>query len=88
VGCDERYDFEINKKKKDKGVRLEEEKRIDEKKVVDVKENKIKKGEIGKVLKKDEKDIIENVEKMDEIGLEEMEKYMEDNRVYLILIQP
>ncbi len=86
VGCADRSAYDLSQHTKSTGVRLVAEKKLPEPKTIDVVEVVAIKGAVGKSFKKEAKDIMEALSKLEPAAVVEVEESLKNNGKYVLEI--
>lgn len=86
VGCADRSAYDLSQHTKSTGVRLVAEKKLAEPKTIDVVEAVANKGTVGKAFKKEAKEIMDVLSKLDHATLEQVEESLKSNGSYSLAI--
>ena len=86
VGCADRSAYDLSQHTKSTGVRLVAEKKLPEPKTIDVLEAVANKGAVGKSFKKEAKDIMEALSKLEPAAVVEVEESLKNNGKYVLTI--
>ena len=86
VGCADRSAYDLSQHTKSTGVRLVAEKKLPEPKTIDVLEAVANKGAVGKSFKKEAKDIMEALSKLEPAAVVEVEESLKNKGKYVLTI--
>lgn len=84
VGCADRSAYDLSQHTKSTGVRLVAEKKLPEPKTIDVVEAVANKGAVGKAFKKEAKEIMEALSKLEPAAVEAVEESLKANGKYVL----
>lgn len=86
VGCADRSAYDLSQHTKSTGVRLVAERKLREPKTIDVVEAVANKGIVGKSFKKEAKEIMEALSKLEPSTVAEVEESLKNNGKYVLEI--